>query len=191
MPCPDLKDSAEHLRTNAVATRQRRGGAIYHNVIRFQTNFLKIKGYYDYGIFAAIQAAGIVALRGCDAEVDEQVEKYQQRREILCEGLEKMGWSVNKPQAGMFVWVEMPDAFVKIGSMQFAIQLMQEANVAVAPGKGFGEEGENYLRLALVENEHRTRQALRQMRRALPKITQRVESGNIQATADLDVMVPD
>jgi alanine-synthesizing transaminase len=151
----------------------------------------KIKGYYDYGIFAAIQVAGIVALRDCQAEVDEQVEKYRQRRDILCKGLEKMGWSVNKPRAGMFIWVKMPDAFFKIGSMQFAIQLMQEANVAVAPGIGFGEEGENYLRLALVENDHRIRQALRQMRRALPKISEMVETGNVQVPAELEVIAAD
>jgi len=90
----------------------------------------------------------------------------------------------------MFIWVKMPDPFEKMGSMQFALQLMQEANVAVAPGIGFGEEGENYLRLALVENEHRIRQALRQMRRALPKIREIAASGNIPPP-DLDMIVPD
>ena len=132
----------------------------------------KIKGYYDYGIFSAIQVAGIVAMRDCGAEVVEQVDRYRQRRDILCDGLENMGWPVNKPQAGMFAWVGMPEPFSRLGSMQFAMQLMQEANVAVAPGIGFGEEGENYLRLAMVENEHRIRQAIRQMRRALPKISE-------------------
>jgi alanine-synthesizing transaminase len=151
----------------------------------------KIKGYYDYGIFSAIQVAGIVAMRDCRAEVADQVERYRQRRDILCEGLEKMGWPVNKPRAGMFVWVRMPHPFEKMGSMQFALQLMQEANVAVAPGIGFGEEGENYLRLALVENEHRIRQALRQMRRALPKITEIAASGNIPPPPDFDMSVPD
>jgi alanine-synthesizing transaminase len=136
----------------------------------------KIKGYYDYGIFSAIQVAGIVAMRDCAAEISEQVERYRQRRDILCEGLEKMGWPVNKPRAGMFAWVGLPEPFCKLGSMEFAMQLMQEANVAVAPGIGFGEEGENYLRLAMVENEHRIRQALRQMRRALPKITEAAEN---------------
>jgi alanine-synthesizing transaminase len=130
----------------------------------------KIKGYYDYGIFSAIQVAGIMALRHCDAEVDEQVEKYQARRDILCEGLERMGWEINRPRAGMFVWAKLPPPFDAMGSMEFALRLMEEGNVAVAPGIGFGEEGEGYLRLALVENEHRIRQALRQMRRALPLI---------------------
>ncbi|CAB1056662.1 Aspartate aminotransferase (EC [Olavius sp. associated proteobacterium Delta 1] len=137
----------------------------------------KIKGYYDYGIFSAIQVAGIVALRDCDGEVVDQIGRYRQRRDILCEGLENMGWPVTKPQAGMFAWVKLPEQFCKLGSMQFAMQLMQEANVAVAPGIGFGEEGENYLRLALVENEHRIRQAIRQMRRALPKISEAAASG--------------
>ena len=136
----------------------------------------KIKGYYDYGIFSAIQVAGIVAMRDCGDEIIEQVARYQQRRDILCDGLDKMGWAVSKPQAGMFAWVRLPEPFCKMGSMQFAMQLMQEANVAVAPGIGFGEEGENFLRLAMVENEHRIRQALRQMRRALPKISEAAES---------------
>jgi len=130
----------------------------------------KIKGYYDYGIFSAIQVAGIMALRHCDAEIEEQVAKYQLRRDILCEGLEKMGWEINRPRAGMFVWARLPHPLDAMGSMQFALRLMEEGNVAVAPGIGFGEEGEGYLRLALVENEHRIRQALRQMRRALPAI---------------------
>ena len=132
----------------------------------------KIKGYYDYGIFSAIQVSGIMALRHCDTEVAEQVEKYQLRRDILCEGLERMGWDINRPKAGMFVWAKLPAPYDRMGSMEFALRLMAEGNVAVAPGIGFGEEGEGYLRLALVENEHRIRQALRQMRRALPLIQQ-------------------
>ncbi|MGD9333177.1 MAG: aminotransferase class I/II-fold pyridoxal phosphate-dependent enzyme [Desulfobacterales bacterium] len=130
----------------------------------------KIKGYYDYGIFSAIQVSGIMALRHCDAEVTAQVAKYQMRRDILCEGLERMGWKISRPRAGMFVWAKLPSPFDRMGSMDFALRLMEEGNVAVAPGIGFGEEGEGYLRLALVENEHRLRQALRQMRRALPLI---------------------
>ena len=102
-----------------------------------------------------------------------------------------MGWPVEKPKAGMFVWVRLPQAFEKMDSMQFALQLMQEANVAVAPGIGFGEEGENYLRLALVENEHRIRQALRQMRRALPKIIEIAASAGMAPPADPEVIVPD
>jgi len=123
----------------------------------------KIKGYYDYGIFSAIQIAGIVALRDCAAEVTEQAQIYERRRDVLCRGLRRLAWPVTEPKAGMFVWTKIPEPFNRMGSMAFAIKLMEEANVAVAPGIGFGEEGEGYLRLALVENEHRLRQALRQM----------------------------
>jgi alanine-synthesizing transaminase len=132
----------------------------------------KIKGYYDYGIFSAIQIAGIVALRDCEPEVDKQAMAYQNRRDILCEGLERMGWPVDKPLAGMFAWVKIPEPFLQMGSMDFSLKLMDKANVAVAPGIGFGEEGEGYLRLALVENEHRIRQALKQMRRVLPAMAE-------------------
>jgi alanine-synthesizing transaminase len=130
----------------------------------------KIKGYYDYGIFSAIQVAGITALRECEEDVIKQAKIYQNRRDILCKGLEAMDWEVETPKAGMFAWVKLPEPFFSMGSMKFALELMERANVAVAPGIGFGEEGEGYLRLALVENENRIRQALRQMRRALPEI---------------------
>jgi alanine-synthesizing transaminase len=135
----------------------------------------RIKGYYDYGIFSAIQVAGIVAMRECDEAVSAQVQLYQERRDTMCRGLESMGWSVEVPKAGMFVWVKLPEPFQRMGSMDFAMKLMDKANVAVAPGIGFGEEGEGYLRLALVENEHRIRQALRQMRRALPEMAAELE----------------
>jgi alanine-synthesizing transaminase len=127
----------------------------------------KIKGYYDYGIFSAIQIAGIVALRHCDDDVIRQAGLYQSRRDVMCEGLERIGWPVTPPKAGMFVWAKIPEPFNRMGSMEFSIQMMHRANVALAPGIGFGEEGEGYLRIALVENEHRIRQALRQMRRAM------------------------
>ena len=127
----------------------------------------KIKGYYDYGIFTAIQAAGIVALRECEDNITEQVEVYKKRRDTMCEVLERMDWEVDPPKAGMFVWVKIPDRFKNSNdSMAFAMELMEKANVAVAPGAGFSKEGEGYLRLALVENEERIRQALRQVRQA-------------------------
>ncbi|BCS97231.1 aminotransferase [Desulfoluna limicola] len=127
----------------------------------------KIKGYYDYGIFTAIQAAGIVALRECEDNITEQVEVYKKRRDTMCEVLERMDWEVDPPKAGMFVWVKIPDRFKNSNdSMAFAMELMEKANVAVAPGAGFSKEGEGYLRLALVENEERIRQALRQIRQA-------------------------
>jgi alanine-synthesizing transaminase len=130
----------------------------------------KIKGYYDYGIFSAIQIAGIVALRHCEDDVSKQAAIYQSRRDVMCEGLERIGWPATPPKAGMFVWTKIPPPFDKMGSMAFSVQMMERANVALAPGIGFGEEGEGYVRLALVENEHRIRQALRQMKRAMNEI---------------------
>lgn len=130
----------------------------------------KIKGYYDYGIFSPIQVAGIVALRDCDEDIVKQVDIYQKRRDVMCGVLENMGWQVDWPKGGMFVWVKIPEPYSKMGSMEFSIQMMNRANVALAPGIGFGEEGEGYLRLALVENENRIRQALRQMKKALGEI---------------------
>ena len=130
----------------------------------------KIKGYYDYGIFSAIQVAGIVALRHCNEDVVRQAHIYQNRRDVLCEGLERMDWPVTRPKAGMFAWVKIPPPYDRLGSMEFSIQMMKRANVALAPGIGFGEEGEGYLRIALVENEHRIRQALRQMKRAMKEL---------------------
>jgi len=131
------------------------------------TGLRQIKGYYDYGIFSAIQIAGIVALRHCDEDVTHQAQIYQGRRDVLCDGLERMDWPAERPKAGMFAWVKIPPPFDKMGSMEFSIQMMKRANVALAPGIGFGEEGEGCLRIALVENEHRIRQALRQMKKAM------------------------
>ncbi|MEH0022192.1 MAG: aminotransferase class I/II-fold pyridoxal phosphate-dependent enzyme [Desulfobacter sp.] len=131
----------------------------------------KIKGYFDYGIFSAIQVAGIIALRDCDDTIPELCKVYETRRDVLCSGLERIGWDIEKPKAGMFVWVKIPEPFAKMGSMEFAIQLMNKGNVAVAPGTGFSDEGEGYLRLALVENEERLRQAVRQMKKAMEQMT--------------------
>jgi alanine-synthesizing transaminase len=140
----------------------------------------KIKGYYDYGIFSAIQVAGIVAMRDCDEQISEQVEIYQKRRDFLCDGLRKMGWEVETPKAGMFLWVKIPEPYVQMGSIKFSIEMMNRANVALAPGAGFGIEGDDYLRLALVENENRVSQALKQMRRALKEIDDEVAAGTFQ-----------
>ncbi len=129
-----------------------------------------IKGYFDYGIFSAIQVAGIIALRDCDENILELANTYQTRRDVLCSGLERIGWEIKKPKAGMFVWAKIPEPFNKMGAMQFAIEIMNKANVAVAPGTGFSEEGEGFLRLALVENEERLRQAVRQIKKAMENI---------------------
>jgi alanine-synthesizing transaminase len=144
----------------------------------------KIKGYYDYGIFSAIQIAGIVAMRDCDDDILEQASAYQSRRDVLCEGLDRMGWDVEKPKAGMFLWAKIPEPYAQMGSIKFAVEMMNRANVAVAPGAGFGEEGDGYLRLALVENENRIRQALKQMRQGLKEIDQEIEAGSFTLAPD-------
>jgi alanine-synthesizing transaminase len=127
-----------------------------------------IKGYYDYGIFQPIQIAAIMALRHCEDLVERQASEYQRRRDVLVEGLQRLGWDVDKPKASMFVWARYPEEWrQRMGSIDFAMKLLEEAEVAVSPGRGFGEAGEGYLRLALVENEHRLRQAVRQIGRCL------------------------
>ncbi len=126
----------------------------------------RIKGYYDYGIFSAVQIAGIVALRHCSDDVTQQARAYQKRRDVLCDGLGRLGWQINKPKGGMFVWARIPERFQAMGSLKFAMELVEKAGVAVTPGIGFGQEGEGFLRLALVENEHRLRQAVRQIKKA-------------------------
>jgi alanine-synthesizing transaminase len=125
-----------------------------------------IKGYYDYGIFQAIQIASIIALRECDQDIIEQNAKYQSRRDVVCDGLERIGWSVEKPRASMFVWARVPDEHLQgMGSIDYAMNLMDGANVSIAPGRAFGENGEGYMRIALVENENRLRQAIRNISR--------------------------
>lgn len=137
----------------------------------------RIKGYYDYGIFSPIQIAGIVAMRDCEEDIAAQAQLYQSRRDVMCEGLERMGWPVEKPKAGMFVWVKIPEPWCRLGSLKFAVEMMERANVAVTPGAGFGEEGDGYLRLALVENENRIRQGLKQMRRVLSEMEPELPAG--------------
>jgi len=125
-----------------------------------------IKGYYDYGIFQAVQIAGIIAMRHCDEDILALNRKYQARRDVVCEGLERIGWSVDKPRASMFVWAKFTREHSKgKGSIDFAMDLMEHADVAIAPGRAFGENGEDYMRIALVENEQRLRQAIRNINR--------------------------
>jgi alanine-synthesizing transaminase len=127
-----------------------------------------IKGYYDYGLFQAIQIASIVALRHTDAAVEAQSKLYQARRDLLLDGLRRQGWQVEVPRAGMFVWAKYPAPFAgTLSSVDFAMKLLEEANVAVSPGSGFGPAGEGYVRMSLVENENRLRQALRQIGRVV------------------------
>lgn len=127
----------------------------------------RIKGYYDYGIFAPIQVAAIMALRTPEDTVMENAAVYQKRRDVLVDGLNRIGWKVPKPQASMFVWAPIPEAWQHLNSMEFSMKLLSEAEVCVSPGAGFGHNGEGYIRIALVENEDRIRQAVRQIRRAL------------------------
>ncbi len=127
----------------------------------------KIKGYYDYGIFQPIQIAAIIAFRKCSEHVEKMKAVYQERRDVLCDGLARYGWEIDKPKATMFVWAPIPEQFHSIGSINFCLKLMEEAEVAVAPGRGFGESGEGFVRIALVENDKRLKQAVRQIGRCL------------------------
>jgi alanine-synthesizing transaminase len=126
----------------------------------------RIKGYYDYGIFQALQIAAIIALRQGEPFIAEQVEIYRKRRDIVVQGLRQAGWDVEPTRGGMFVWVAIPEPFAAEGSYAFAMRLLKEAGVVVSPGVGFGPEGEGYVRMALVENEKRLRQAMRGIRQS-------------------------
>jgi alanine-synthesizing transaminase len=129
-----------------------------------------VKTYYDYGAFAALQIAAIIAIRDGDVAVESQIKIYQKRRDVLCSGLHRLGWDVMKSKASMFVWQQIPAEWQKkMSTFDFAMKLLREANVVVSPGSAFGEAGEGYMRLALVEKEDRLRQAIRQIRSALRK----------------------
>ncbi len=129
-----------------------------------------IKTYYDYGMFQPIQIAAIMALRYTDAAVEAQAAVYQGRRDVLCNGLERLGWPIERPKATMFVWAKIPEPWAgSMSSFDFAMKLLCECDVSASPGGGFGPAGEGYLRMALVENEERLRQAVRQIGRSLKK----------------------
>ena len=125
----------------------------------------RIKSYLDYGTFTPIQVAAIAALEGDQTCVNEIRDMYQSRRDVLCEGLNALGWPVEYPKATMFVWARIPEKYRDLGSLEFAKKLIRDANVAVSPGIGFGQYGDDHVRFALIENEHRTRQALRNIKR--------------------------
>jgi alanine-synthesizing transaminase len=124
----------------------------------------RIKSYQDYGMFQPIQIAATVALNGPRDCVEEIRDTYQHRRNVLCESLNRIGWVVTPPKATMMVWAEIPDRFKKMGSLEFCKLLLEQAKVAVAPGIGFGEGGDHFVRFSMVENEHRIRQAVRGIR---------------------------
>ena len=130
----------------------------------------KLKSYLDYGTFQPIQIASIIALNEGDEYVGEVNEIYRRRRDVLVDGLARAGWEIAKPRGSMFVWGAIPEPYAEMGSLDFALHLLDEANVAVSPGVGFGPTGEGFVRFALVENEHRITQAVRGIRRALDRL---------------------
>ena len=127
----------------------------------------RMKSYLDYGMFTPVQVAAIAALEGDQSCVADISAMYQSRRDVLCNGLNAVGWPVTPPKATMFVWSRIPDFYRDMGSVEFAKKLLAEAKVAVSPGIGFGEYGEGYVRFGLIENEHRTRQAIRSIKRMI------------------------
>ena len=124
----------------------------------------RMKSYLDYGMFTPIQVAAITALEGPQDCVAEIADLYRRRRDVLCDGLNAIGWKVDKPRATMFVWAPIPERYRELGSLEFSKRLLQDAKVAVSPGIGFGEYGDSFVRFGLIENEHRTRQAVRGIR---------------------------
>ena len=137
-------------------------------------NLAHLKSYLDYGVFTPIQVASIIALDSPYEVVEKNRDVYQRRRDVLVEGLNRIGWTVEKPKASMFVWAKIPE-WVGMNSLDFSLFLLKEAKVSVSPGIGFGEYGEGYVRFALVENEHRIRQAVRGIKKALEKFRQTVQ----------------
>ena len=121
----------------------------------------RIKSYLDYGVFQPIQIASIIALRECEEDTKKICATYQRRRDVLITGLKRAGWPVEPPRGSMFVWAPVPERYRPIGSLEFSKLLLQNAQVAVSPGIGFGPLGEGHVRFALIENDQRLRQATR------------------------------
>jgi len=137
----------------------------------------RIKSYLDYGMFTPVQVAAIAALEGPQECVKEICEMYRKRRDVLCKGLNSIGWKVEKPKATMFVWAPIPERYRALGSLEFSKRLLEEAKVAVSPGVGFGQYGDDHVRFALIENEHRTRQAIRGIREMFRKDEKAAKKG--------------
>lgn len=142
----------------------------------------RMKSYLDYGMFTPIQVAAIAALEGPQDCVREIRDMYQRRRDVLCKGLNSIGWKVTPPRASMFVWAPIPEQYRHMGSLEFCKKLIREAKVAVSPGVGFGSQGDDHVRFALIENEHRTRQAIRGIRDMFRKDAR--ESGPVRAVGE-------
>ena len=130
----------------------------------------KIKSWLDYGMFTPIQVAATVALQGDQTCVQEIVQKYDVRQDVLIEAFNRAGWPMKRNQASMFVWAKIPECAIHLGSLEFSKRLLSEANVAVAPGIGFGEYGDQYVRIALIENEKRIRQAAKNIKQFLQSL---------------------
>ena len=129
-----------------------------------------IKGYYDYGNFQPVQIASVIAMREAQDTPGAMAKVYEKRRDEVCRGLDRLGWTYAKPRASMFVWAKISDQHLAgRGTIDFCLDMMDEAEVALAPGRAFGEAGETFVRIALVENEQRLRQAMRNLQRALTK----------------------
>ena len=144
-----------------------------------------IKSYVDYGSFTPIQVAAAVALNGPQDCVEELRQLYKERRDELVKGLKAAGWDVPVPAASMFIWAPIPEKYKEMGSLEFSKQLLQHADVAVAPGIGFGKYGEGYVRIALVENKQRIRQACKNIKKFLKsKNTQKVAKSKKKETID-------
>ena len=124
----------------------------------------RIKSYHDYGTFAPIQVASIIALDGPQDCVEDIRQTYEKRRDVMVRGLHDIGWMVENPRASMYVWAKIPAPYAAMRSLEFAKKLLAEAKIAVAPGVGFGDYGDDHVRIALIENEHRLRQAVRGIR---------------------------
>ncbi|MCG8379463.1 MAG: alanine transaminase [Proteobacteria bacterium] len=144
----------------------------------------RIKSYLDYGTFTPIQIAAITALEEDQQCVADIRDMYRSRRDVLCDGLNSAGWRVEKPKGTMFVWVPIPEQYKEMGSLEFSKKLLIEAKVAASPGIGFGSYGDNYLRFALIENEHRTRQAIRSIRVMLRE--EKTEQDEEEVTESVD-----
>ena len=138
----------------------------------------RIKSYMDYGTFTPIQVAAITALEGPQDCVHEIRDMYCNRRNVLCDGLNSIGWNVERPKATMFVWAPIPEQYKHMGSLEFTKKLLQDAKVAVSPGIGFGDYGDDHVRFSLIENEHRTRQAIRGIRDMLRKDSKQAATGS-------------
>ncbi len=129
----------------------------------------KLKSFYDYGMFTPIQVAAIAALDSPKSVTEEIAQVYRKRRDVLVDGLNSIGWNVKKPRASMFVWAPIPEKYKDMGSIQFSKMLIDKAEVVTSPGAAFGQYGEGYLRISMVENEQRIKQALRNIKKMMEK----------------------